>query len=81
MVNNKKSHKKRFKKRILGYAVTTFARLFMASIMLTLPLRWLNPCTSTCISQEMFADIIENHPDSDYAEFVKAELDKIEDQN
>ena len=31
--------------------------------------------------QEMFADIIENHPDSDYAEFVKAELDKIEDQN
>lgn len=56
MVNKKKSHKKSFKKRILGYVVTVFSSLFIASIMLTLPLRWLNPYTTAFIIQEMYAD-------------------------
>lgn len=56
MKNNRKSHKKSFKKRILGYVMITFSSLFMASIMLTLPLRWLNPFTTTFIMQEIFTD-------------------------
>ncbi|MFT7683756.1 MAG: monofunctional biosynthetic peptidoglycan transglycosylase [Moritella dasanensis] len=56
MNNNKKSRPKRFKKRVLGYLVVTFSSLFMASIMLTLPLRWLNPVTTTFILQEMVTD-------------------------
>ncbi|WP_392340660.1 monofunctional biosynthetic peptidoglycan transglycosylase [Moritella marina] len=56
MKNNRKSHKKSFKKRILGYVMITLSSLFIASIMLTLPLRWLNPFTTTFIIQEMFTD-------------------------
>jgi len=56
MDKSKTSHQKSLKKRILGYVVMTFFSLFMASIMLTLPLRWLNPFTTTFIIQESFAD-------------------------
>jgi len=56
MKKNKKSHQKSLKKRIFNYAVITFSSLFMASIMLTLPLRWLNPLTTTFIVQESFAN-------------------------
>ena len=56
MKKNKTAHQKSLKKRILGYAVITFSSLFMASIMLTLPLRWLDPFTTTFIIQESFAD-------------------------
>ena len=56
MKKNKMAHQKSLKKRILGYAVITFFSLFMASIMLTLPLRWLNPFTTTFIIQEIIAD-------------------------
>jgi len=56
MKNNNTSHQKSFKKRLLDYAVITFSSLFIASIMLTLPLRWLDPVTTTFIAQEMFVD-------------------------
>lgn len=56
MKNNRKSHQKSLTKRILGYAMITFSSLFITSIMLILPLRWLNPFTTTFIVQEMFTD-------------------------
>lgn len=56
MNNRKKYYKKSLKKRISRYAVITFSSLFIASIMLTLPLRWFNPFTTAFIFQEMFTD-------------------------
>ena len=56
MKKQKKSHKKSLKRRISSYAVITFSCLFMASIMLTLPLRWLNPFTTAFIIQEISSD-------------------------
>lgn len=54
MKNNKKYHRKDLKKRILRYALITFSCMFMASILATLPLRWLNPFTTAFIIQERF---------------------------
>lgn len=47
--------KKSTKQRIVSYAVIIFSTLFVASILLTLPLRWLNPFTTAFIIQEQFS--------------------------
>lgn len=52
MKNSTSAYKKHLKKRIL----TIFLGLFMVSILLTLPLRWLNPFTSAFIILEMITD-------------------------
>lgn len=56
MKKNKKSHTKSLKKRILRFFVMTFACFVVVSIILTLPLRWFNPFTSTFVIQEMITD-------------------------
>ena len=56
MKKKKRSNNKRLKKRIRRYIVITFSLFFVISILLTLPLRWLNPFTTAFIIQEQFSD-------------------------
>ncbi|WP_242065823.1 monofunctional biosynthetic peptidoglycan transglycosylase [Moritella sp. F3] len=56
MKKNRRSRKKSFKKRVFSYVMITFTCIFMVSVILTLPLRWLNPFTTTFIIQEMVTD-------------------------
>jgi monofunctional glycosyltransferase len=56
MKNNKQGNDKGLKNRILHYVVVTFFTLVAASILLTLPLRWLNPFTTSFIIQEQLSD-------------------------
>ncbi|MGB5447159.1 MAG: monofunctional biosynthetic peptidoglycan transglycosylase [Psychromonas sp.] len=50
------SNNKRFIKRLLRYAVLTGSLFFALSILLTLPLFWLNPFTTAFIIQEQISD-------------------------
>lgn len=56
MKTRKKSYKKSFKKRVSAFITFTIFSLFVASILLVLPLRWLNPVTSAFIANEMVRD-------------------------
>ncbi|WP_372881492.1 monofunctional biosynthetic peptidoglycan transglycosylase [Psychromonas sp.] len=56
MKNKKIYNHKGLSKRLLRYLLITSAAFFALSILLTLPLRWLNPFTTSFIIQEQFSD-------------------------